>query len=104
MFPQPDEEELLELDDELEELDDEEPELLEDEELEELLELEDDEPFKMSAPSCGLDINEEPSILVPGEYFPTAFKNLSCAASGLKLRSPTLFKEIPCKLRLSNDT
>ena len=74
-------------------------ELLEEEELEleELLddELDDDEPFKISAPCCGGDIKEVPSILVPGEYLPRAFKNLSCALSKLKLKSPVLFNEIP---------
>ena len=61
---------------------------LPEEELEELLEDEDDDeldgmlpddddPIKRSAPSCGGEINEEPSILLPGEYLPVAFKNLS---------------------------
>ena len=84
-----------ELDEELEEdellLDEEEllqPELLEDEELLldelELDELEDEElledvPFKIYKSSEGRFENNEPSILVPGEYLLIDFKNLSCA-------------------------
>ena len=100
-------------DDELELLDDEElfpPELLDEEDellldeledeellLEELLELEllDDDPFNKSEPTAGRDVNKVPSILVPGEYLLTDFKNLSWATRLLKLKSPSLFKEIP---------
>ena len=114
MLQSPDEELILPEEDELAELfPDDEPLLLEedDEELEELLlddedeleelddELEypdeDDEPIKRSAPSCGDEENEEPSILVPGEYLPTAFTNLSCGFNELKLKSPVLFSETP---------
>lgn len=36
-----------------------------------------EEPFKMSWPSCGADAKDDSSILVPGENFPKAFINLS---------------------------
>ena len=101
-FPDEDELELLDeeplLEDEEDELD-ELPLELEDEE--ELLDELDEDPFKSSAPSCGALANEEPSILFPGEYFPIDFINLSWLVKLLKLKSPILFNEMPCKLLLS---